>query len=114
VGRKTNSRDRHTELFAENVATWIARNAYLIDALVGLRRLGDEAADAVDAVLKVRRVEQFRLGWELAVALAEGDGGNPYLDLTVALGAELLRTTVVALWGSPWDAPQERGLRSVQ
>lgn len=99
--------------FAHDVAIWVVKNGFLIDALVGLRRLGKEAEEAVVAVMKIRRVEQFRLGWELWVALEEGAGRSPSDELARRLSARVLRTTVEAFWGSPWDTHLQRRLRSV-
>lgn len=105
---------RAEEHFSVGVAAWILRNRDLLDALRALRALGDEGADAVEAALSIRRVDQLRAGWELCVALAEGDGRSPYAELTHMLSAAVLQSTVEALWGSPGEAPQDVRLRLVK
>jgi hypothetical protein len=63
--------------FPEALAAWIGRDGDVVEALVALRRLGAEGADALQAVLSVRRVAMLRASWQLWEALAEGDGEDP-------------------------------------
>jgi hypothetical protein len=69
-------------------------------ALVALRRLGREGADAIQAVLSVRRVATLRASWQLWEALAEGDGEEPEDLLLKALPLHVLERARRALWGS--------------
>jgi hypothetical protein len=66
----------YTEKFPIELATWLATNGGLIDALLALRDLDGErgAPDAVDAVGEIRRIAVLRGSWELWTALVEGDG----------------------------------------
>jgi hypothetical protein len=89
--------------FSDTVAAWIADNAGLLDALLTLRGLGEEASQAVDAVLSIRRVTKLRLSLELWMALCEGDGLDPDELLYRRLPFQSLDALKRAIWGSPWD-----------
>jgi hypothetical protein len=98
--------------FPEALATWIARDGDLVDALVALRRLGREGADALQAALSVRRVATLRASWQLWEALAEGDGEDPEEFLLRALPLHVVEQARRALWGPSWrDADSGRAER---
>ena len=88
--------------FPEALATWIARDGDLVEALVALRRLGPEGADALQAALLVRPVAALRASWQLWEALAEGDGEDPEELLLRALPLEVVERARRALWGPSW------------
>jgi hypothetical protein len=88
--------------FPEALAAWIAHDGDLVEALVALRRLGAEGADALQAVLSVRRVATLRSSWQLWEALAEGDGENPEELLVKALQLHVVERARRALWGPSW------------
>ena len=101
--------------FPDEVAAWIATNGDVIDALLALRDLGDEAAEAVEATGEVRRVVRLRISFELWSALCEGDGDDPEELLLERLPFHVLDRLRRAIWGSPWDdddaAPRLRVVR---
>ena len=88
--------------FPEALAAWIARDGDLVEALVALRRLGSEGADALQAMLSVRRVAMLRASWQLWEALAEGDGEDPEELLVKALLLPVVERARTALWGPSW------------
>jgi hypothetical protein len=94
--------------FPEALSAWIARDGDLVEALVTLRRLGAEGADALQSVLSVRRVATVRASWQLWEALAEGDGEDPEELLLSALPLHVVERARRALWGPSWrdsDSP---------
>jgi len=113
VARASRRGTRATDAeFPEALATWIARDGDLVDALVALRRLGAEGADALQGVLSVRRVATLRASWQLWEALAEGDGEDPEELLLRALPLEVVERARRALWGPSWrDTDGERAER---
>jgi len=101
--------------FPETLAAWIARDGDLVEALVALRRLGAEGADALQAALSVRPVATLRASWQLWEALAEGDGEDPERLLLKTLPLEVVERARRALWGPSWrDAEEPRPCRSIR
>jgi hypothetical protein len=86
--------------FPADLARWIAIDGSLLDALITVRRLGDEGSEALAALNKIRRVAELRLSWQLWAALAEGDGDEPELLLLEVLPLGVLDHARRALWGS--------------
>jgi hypothetical protein len=113
VGRASRHGTRATDAeFPEALAAWIAREGDLVEALVALRRLGAEGADALHAALSVRRVATLRASWQLWEALAEGDGEDPEELLLRALPLQVVERARLALWGPSWrDADGGRAKR---
>jgi hypothetical protein len=97
------------------LAEWIARDGRLLEALVALRRLDGEAADALQALLAVRRVAALKASWGLWEALVEGDGADPEDLLLAVLPLEVLEHARTALWGPSWrdgeESPPDQGPR---
>jgi len=85
--------------FPQALARWLGRNRDLIDALVALRRVGTEGADAVSAILRVRRVAEVRASWQLWEALTEGDGDDPEALVLTELPLDVVERARTALWG---------------
>jgi hypothetical protein len=88
--------------FPKALARWLGRNSDLIDALLSLRRLGSEAAEAVAAILDVRRVAEVQASWQLWEALTEGDGEEPEALVLSELPLEVVERARTALWGPSW------------
>jgi hypothetical protein len=88
--------------FPTALARWLGRNSDLIDALLALRRLDTEAAEAVSALLRVRRIAEARLSWELWEALTEGDGDDPDALVLDVLPVDLVERARRALLGPSW------------
>jgi hypothetical protein len=86
--------------FPADLARWIAIDGSLLDALITVRRLGDEGSAALAALNKIRRVAELRLSWQLWAALAEGDGDEPEVLLLETLPLGVLDHARRALWGS--------------
>jgi hypothetical protein len=78
------------------LASWLAANGDLLDALVTLRRLGPEGADALDAALDIRRVAVMRFSLSLWDALIAHEGEDP----DALLHAELAPHVVDRLRGA--------------
>lgn len=89
----------YSPTYPSSITRWIARHDDLIDGLNALRDLGDEAAEAVEAVISVPQVLCMRLGLELWEALVVSDGDDPDRILLEALSARQLRDLRDALWG---------------
>jgi hypothetical protein len=83
--------------FPDELANWLATNGDLVDALLRLDELGDEAAEAVDAVRSIRRVAVLRFSIELWCALVEGDGDDPEELLLERIPVRVLRALRRAL-----------------
>jgi hypothetical protein len=88
--------------FPRALSQWISTHRDLVDALASLRRVGVEAAPALEALLGQRSVQRLRLSWQLWAALLEGDGEEPEDRLLELVPVEVLDRARDALWGSPW------------
>jgi hypothetical protein len=97
------------EEFPEVLARWIEADGDLLGALVALRRLGPEGADALKEALAVRRIVKLRFSWQLWEALVEGDGEDSEAVLLGAIPLTVLEETRAALWGPGGDEPRDRG-----
>ena len=88
--------------FPKALAAWLARNGDVLDSLLALRRLGAEGAEAVSAVLYVRRVVEVRASWQLWEALTEGEGDDPDTLVLRVLPVVVVDRARRALWGPSW------------
>jgi hypothetical protein len=95
--------------FPRALSQWITTNRDLVDALGSLRRVGVEAAPALDGLLGLRSIQRVRLSWQLWAALLEGDGEEPENRLLEVVPVEVLDRTRDALWGSPWGQRSQPG-----
>lgn len=96
--------------FADAMSKWLEAYPGILDALVALRDFGDDAADALEAILDLKPVCRLRLSWELWAALAEGDGFDPEDILLGLMPLHVLERLRYALWG---ERPWRRELRVV-
>jgi hypothetical protein len=78
----------------EAVHTAVRRHGGVLLGLWELRRLGEDASDAVNAVLDVPAIKQLRLSWDLLLLLASDSSDSDVLmnriggnDLTLVTGA---------------------------
>jgi hypothetical protein len=93
--------------FPIQLATWLATDYDLIDALITLRRLGLEGRQAVEAVLDIKRVNTMRLSLDLWSALVDDDGDDPDALLMERLPARVLDRLRLAIYdASPVDDAQ--------
>lgn len=91
--------------FATTIREWLDDHDGLLNGIDELRCLGDEGAVALDAVMNVREVKKFRLGWELWEAMLEGDGVDPEVLLDEHVPYESLELGRRALWGEESSSP---------
>jgi hypothetical protein len=91
--------------FVDEVAQWVEANNDLIEALLTLRELGPDAAEAVAAATAMRSVVRLRVSMELWEALVEGAGDDAERLLLESLPFHTLDRLRRAVWGPSWDAP---------
>jgi hypothetical protein len=99
--------------FPHALAQWIRADGDLLEALATVRRLGTEGDDALEALLKVRRISELKASWGLWQALAEGDGDDPEALLLRVLPLGPVEEARNALWGCSWRDADPGGTRGV-
>lgn len=87
-------------LFPDGVVRWLGEHGSLIDALVVLRRAGNQS-DAVNALLMLQPVLILRISWELWPELGFDEEADPQELLEAKLPAEEIARCRYALWGEP-------------
>ena len=79
------------------LSDWIADNTELLLGVYALRGLGEQAAEALDAVMKVRQLNHTRLSWELWETLANSRGIDTNALLEERVPRHLVQLALVAL-----------------
>ncbi len=82
--------------------TWIVENADLVDALTTLRDLGDEGADAANAICQMPRFMKMQFSVDLWTLMCECEGTDAYEVLRAQIPSQMLRMLRWGVWGSPW------------
>ena len=85
--------------FPRTLSAWLEHSSGLLEGLASLRELGDEAADAVDALMELNTVRKIRLGWELWEALLDGEQVDPDPLLLDEVAYDVIELAKFALWG---------------
>jgi hypothetical protein len=85
--------------WASTLAEWLEDHEAVLNGIVALRELGDEAYPAVTACLLVPRLRRMRHGWQLWEALADGEGVDAEVLLFDAAPARLIAVGHAAFWG---------------
>jgi hypothetical protein len=99
--------------FPARLATWLVVNRELVDALVALRRLGNEASAALAAALDIRRVATMRLSLGLWSAFVADEGDDAERVLTARLSLRVVDQLHEAI-GDPSSDVDARRLRVIE
>lgn len=87
--------------FAEALGEWLHEHDGLVEALRVLRDLGEDASDAVAAVLSLRPVRVMAQSWALWEPLVDArDVAVPLSHLLRVLPGDVVESVSYALWGN--------------